>query len=602
MGIFLIFKSLSFIFINYFRMHFCFRAFLFTCFFSGAVTANSQSLILSESESKQAIKNLEEILAGGKAGFYPLKTNVKTNVSRVDSSFKSRLSILPAKTKSASHIYFYKKFVYYFEEAETGIYTITQALKPLLTADDFTEIYPDQQGTYTLTARAFATPNAIIEISYKTEKDRKYSTIMVVKKDEYSDKPLKPLVNNWEAEKKSLGFIYRTNGKDSVLVTEVLANSPAYAAGLKTGDLISTINKTTTKDKSLTEVAKIFAKADGKIEVGFNRNGKNQTVMMQKDWRYKFDKTCLSGDCVNGKGVAMSKVTSGLLMEGKFSEGQLEDGDWYLNAKSAQDKGLLVRRGKVLFDRFFSGSSYDGSKPDGGWWYQVVNHDLIQNSSITEKTLNGYVMCYSNKTGKYLWKGEFVNGKKTGDFAEYLYDKGFYWSYHINGNEKMWHRLKRLSPDKIENNWLNDDFLTYNETTKSWSGWFLASLVNSNLSSMTRLENVSSYNDIEIKALAKSTSVSGNGNTVKITPNKPAEPQVKRCSHCDGYGATYTYVCSTCNNTGWTNTYIGKNSYSLVRQICGCVGGGMMGYSYMKSTLDSRKKICGYCNGKGVLK
>ena len=583
-------------------MRFPFRSFILIILFSGAVVANGQGIALSDAESKLAVKNLEEILSLGKSGFQALQTNARTNASRVDSSFKARLSILPAKTKTAAHIYFYKKFVYYFEETEADIYAITQALRPLLSSDDFTEIYPEQQGTYTLTARAFASPNAVIEISYKTEKERKYSTVKVVKKDEYSDKPLKPFPNNWEAEKKGLGFIYRANGKDSVVVTNVLENSPASAAGLKNGDLINTINKTQTKDKSLTEVAKMLAKADGKIEVVFFRNGKSQTVTMQKDWRYKYDKTCLSGDCVNGKGVAMSKVTSGLLMEGKFIEGQLVDGDWYLNAKSAQEKGLLVRRGKILFDRFFSGSSYDGSKPDDGWWYQVVYHDVVQNFNITEKTLNGYVKCYSNKTAKYLWEGEFVNGKKSGDFAEYLYDKGFYWSYYMNGSEKVWHRLKRLTPDKIENNWLNDDLLTYNETTKSWSGWFLTSLVNSNLSSMTRLENVSNYNDIEIKALAQSAPASGNGGTAKTTPKKPPEPQVKRCGRCDGYGSTYTYVCSICNNTGWTNTFIGKNSYSLVRQICGCVGGGMMGYSYMKRTLDSRKKICGYCNGKGWLK
>jgi uncharacterized membrane protein len=577
-------------------------------FLSGAIDANCQTVILTENERRQVVKNLEAILTGGKNGFQSLKTNVKSAAKNVDSSFQARLAILPAKTKTASHIYYYKKFIYYFEETEADIYTITQALRPLLSSDDFTEIYPEEQGTYTFTARAFASSNLVIEISYKTEKEKKYSTIMIVKKDEYSSKPLKPLANNWETEKKGFGFSYRANGKDSVVVTEVFANSPAAAAGLKTGDLINTINKAGTKDKALLEVAKMISNTEGKAELGLLRNGKNQAIIIQKDWRYKYDKTCLSGDCVNGKGIAMSKVTSGLLMEGKFSDGQLVDGDWYLNAKSAQEKGSLIRRGKILFDRFFTGYVFDGSKPEGGWWYNVNNHDIVKTSVINEKTLNGYVRCYTNKNKRYLWEGEFTNGKKSGEFYEYLHDKGFFWSYYIMGNEKMFHKLKKLVDGLPVGEWLNDDALNYNETTKTWSGGFNTNLVNSKLDSYWPLYDIARYDDIEPKAWAarnvtNSGNNSGNNNATNTKPSvKPSAPAVKYCSHCNGMGKTYTYVCSNCNNTGWSNTYIGPNSYSLVRQICTCVGAGMMGYTYIQKTLESRKKICGYCNGKGVFK
>lgn len=580
----------------------------FICLLFASQVAQSQDLALSVTEKEQAIKNLEAIITGSKSGFPSLQTSIRSAQKGIDSGFKARHCIFPASTKAVSRICYYKKFIYYFEETEADIYTITQALRPLLTSGSMTEVYPTQQGTYTFTARAFASEDLVLEISYKSEKERKYSSILVARKNDYSDKALTPLVNNWEAEKKGFGFIYMANGKDSVMVTEVLANSPAAAAGLKKNDLITTIHGTDINGKTRTEVAELISKAGDKARLDFMRNGKTQTTTLLKDWRYKYDKTCLSGDCVNGKGMAMSNVSKGLLMEGKFSEGQLVDGDWYLNAKNAQEKGSLFRRGTVIFDRFFTGFAYDVSKPEGGFWYYVNSHDIVKTSSINEKTVNGYVRYFSSKARLYLWEGEFRNGKKSGEFYEYLHDKGFFWSYYLDGGEKHFHKLKKLVDGQPTGEWLNDDALKYNEAAKTWSGMFNTGLVNPKLDNAWPLEDISKFDDIETKAWAARNITShnkneGDHNTANTKPGvRPTAPAVKICSHCNGNAVTYTYVCSTCNNTGWSNTYIGPNSYSLVRQICGCVGGGMMGYQYIQNTLKSRRKVCGYCNGKGVEK
>ena len=301
----------------------------------------------------------------------------------------------------------------------------------------------------------------------------------------------------------------------------------------------------------------------------------------------------------------MSNTVSGLLMEGQFYDGQLMDGKWYTNAKSLQDKGVLIRTGKISMDRYFTGSSLDASKPDGGWWYMVTDHDLVKNSMITEKTLYGYVQCFTNKNQKMIWEGELTAGKKTGDFAEYLYDKGLFWSYYVDGNEKHFHKLRKLTGDQMQGGWLNDDALKYNEITKTWSGIFNTKAVNSKLDQYTTLEEIGSFEDIERKALAKLTVTpsgnSGNTGTITVNPKDKTVP-VKYCSHCDGYGVTYTKFCNDCNNTGWGKYVVVEKYGQHVRQICGCVGAGIRGYSYIKSTLDSRRQVCGYCNGKGVLK
>lgn len=587
------------------------RFIFFSLCYTVTAAAWGQNFSFSEPEKTQAIKNAQEIMAGTKSGFTTIKTKTKSVNDRADSSFQSRSTIFPAKAKSTANIVFYKKLAYYQETTEADIYTATQALKSLLRSEGYYEIGFEQQDTYTFFARAFSNGDAVIEFSYKVEKEKKYTVISIIKPEHYANgRPQKKGYNNWEPEKKGYGFGFKSNGRDSVIITTVYPKNAASKAGLMTGDLITAINNVTITQMTTNQIVQLIESSAETSTFTYLRNGKTQKAVLEKDWKYKYDKTCLSGDCANGTGVAMSNAMSGVLMEGKFNDGQLIDGSWYYNAKSLQEKGILFRKGKVMMNRFFTGNSYEPNKPDGGWWYQVTNHDVVKNPDILEKTLNGYVFCYSNKTQKYLWEGEFTNGKKSGDFAEYLYDKGFYWSYYIDGSEKHFHKLKRLTSDKLDEKWLNEDGLRYNENTKSWSGMFKTDLVNSSFPDYWNLDNVAAYSDIEPKTLegyygkpssGNNGNTNSNNNKIYIKPEQKAK-QVKVCSHCNGNPITYTYVCSTCNNTGWTNTFRGPNSYSLVRDICGCVGGGMRGYSYMKSTLDSRTKRCGYCNGTGKAK
>lgn len=570
---------------------------------------SAQNFSFTEQEKAQVIKNTEQIMNGSKAGFTAFKTNKKSTIERVDSSFQSSLAIFPAKTKSTAHIHFFKKFIYYREKTEADFYDVTQVLKSLLRRDNFFEIKPEYQESNTFFARAFSDGNAVVDVSYRVEDKQKFTYITILRSEDYPNgKPQKITYNNWEPEKKGYGFSFRSNGKDSVIITEIYPKNSAAQAGLLNGDLITAINNTATTQKTTAQIVELFERSPETSTFTYLRNGKTQKAVLQKDWKYKYDKTCLSGDCANGNGVAMSNVMSGVLMEGKFSDGQLVDGNWYYNAKSLQEKGTLFRRGKIIMNRFFTGNSYDPDKPDGGWWYQVTYHDVVKNFNIVEKTLNGYVFCYADKTKKYLWEGELTNGKKSGDFAEYLYDKGFYWSYYLDAGEKYFHKLKKLTSEKLDENWLNDDALKYNESTKTWSGIFNTNLVNSKFQNYSVLENVGSYNDIEPMTLARhyskpSTSNNGDGNTKnssnRITVN---ESKIKVCSHCNGNAITYTYLCTDCNNTGMTKYLVGTNSWNATSKFCGCVGYGMLGWNYIKNTLDRRKKVCSYCNGKGVEK
>lgn len=286
---------------------------------------------------------------------------------------------------------------------------------------------------------------------------------------------------------KSFGFTYICNGKDSVLVDIIISESPAEKGGLKTGDLLQQVNGISLLNLPFADVTKHLISASDPSTFTLLRAGKPKQLIVAKAPPYTFNRICLSGNCVNGKGVAIGKLSTNIL-EGTFEDGELVNGSWYLNGKDLTYKGQLIRKGELSGDRF-SGFFIDPNTKNGERWYEVRLHDYTKYQFSGGNNFNGVVKCYADPDGKkMLWKGTFENKVLVDFFTQYFHDKDLEWSYQIlsNGN-KFRHSLYQISTGKK----LGDD-LNYDERTHSWSGLFTVGGTR-----VVYLSNMTSYQQID---------------------------------------------------------------------------------------------------------
>ncbi len=90
---------------------------------------------------------------------------------------------------------------------------------------------------------------------------------------------LKRLFDVTNGEYKGLGIEVEKR-QDHVVIVSALPNSPAYAAGLQSGDIVLAINDTAALDKSLDEVsALINAREDGEVTLAIARAGHSQRLV-----------------------------------------------------------------------------------------------------------------------------------------------------------------------------------------------------------------------------------------------------------------------------------------------------------------------------------
>lgn len=176
------------------------------------------------------------------------------------------------------------------------------------------------------------------------------------------------------------GFGYRTNNKDSVVVTRVQGNGPAYAGGLRVNDLILSVNAVAMPGKNLNQIGEFLAEAEYKgNQFLVKRNGSLLTLSIDRDDYTKFEFFC-KGNCDNGE----CEVES---VKGFTIKGQCKNGKMNGNAIMTNLDGRTFYIGDVKDNQITGTGKY-----------------LYENRDIYEgEFLNGY----RNGMGTYF----FADGK-----------------------------------------------------------------------------------------------------------------------------------------------------------------------------------------------
>jgi PDZ domain len=487
-------------------------------------TLNAQNRILTEADKKTLLTNLSKIIGDVKNNFSAIK-NGESRKYKLAEEWDSKIKLFPPSTNKETYSLIGYQWTdttkktgsFYFQEAGFADFgDVGELLEQYLFADGFEEIGVKRMSPQFL-ARAFRSKDIIVEIISKLEPG-KPDCILAIGKIYYYEKDVVVLRKSAGPGNKGFGFAYYTNSTDTVIVKNVFTGGPAFNAGFKEGDFIKKINGIDVAKKTLEELNRYIQSLQGKAVFSLLRNNKPIQLSFEKDLRYKFDRECLSGNCINGTGTALSKTNPGQMLEGVFKDGELIDGSWYINAKSITDKGLRVRNGKLKYGRYFTGNIWDRKKPNGGWWYQVANHDLVRYNAITSENFHGKVKCYTNENiNRYVWDGEFVEGRKEGKFNEYIWDKNLNWSYFVTNGIMSNHVLYYLGADnKTPTVGYN---LTYDSNTKTWSGKF-----STQDCCYEELTGVSSFSDLESKYKIKKEGIAGSSGTgQKPAKGKKAE-------------------------------------------------------------------------------
>lgn len=475
-----------------------------------------------EAEQQAILKNLNRVLK------YVIDNDLKSLKSAAytddwnSKNFDATLTIFnKEKHNSKSYINENNNNIdfYYKETNNLDISTIIEVFKPMIIGYNMIE-HNIRKSESNILTRVFVANQFTLYIRSIIEENQVNSVIVLDNyTDHYSSFPSIDIV--WPINQKGIGITFNSNEKDSVTVMSIFPNSPAQRGGLMLNDLIQKINNTNVIGLKANEIFRLIQNSAENIILLIKRNNITKTIQIKKDYTYTYDKTCLSGDCVNGTGVALSNVSKGILYEGKFENGILVDGNWHANAVDLNNKGYIFRSGKLKYNRYFTGNSYDNTKPDGGHWYQVEMFD-VYSYPINEKTLNGYVKCYTNNnSSRYIWKGTFTNGVPDGKFEEFLYDKQFLWSYNKKGNEIRRGKLAKLDANGTVGEWINTEEVIYDQYNKTWSSnWFYYKR------EFYKLNNVSSFQDFESKVANYNRNITNNTKTDKA-PSKNEKPAFK---------------------------------------------------------------------------
>ncbi len=207
----------------------------------------------------------------------------------------------------------------------------------------------------------------------------------------------------------SFGFRYKLSSLQPLCVVEVMNYSPAYKAGLQAGDSVLTVANINFYLIDEDDIAAEFAKlGDGEHAITFKNNGVIKTVKIKKAPFASFNNICYSGNCINGKGVFLDKLS--YAYEGNFINGKLE--------------------GKGIW-RSTNGHKYEGN---------FVNNEF--NGKGT----------YTSQDGEY-YIGEFKNRMKTGTGKLYnnsgkLIQEGTWFENAYKGKAKPTENIVTTTPTK----------------------------------------------------------------------------------------------------------------------------------------------------------
>ncbi len=176
------------------------------------------------------------------------------------------------------------------------------------------------------------------------------------------------------------GFGYSSNNKDSVLVTRVQGNGPAYAGGLRANDLLLSVNGIELPGKSANQIGSLLAEADYTDNQFLVKRGNARLTLSVSRGDYTAFEYFCTGDCANG--ICTVESVNGFTIKGQCKNGKV-NGNAIMTSMEGKD--------------FYSGEVKD-NKITGTGKYLYANKDIYEGE---------FVDGYRNGMGTYF----FADGK-----------------------------------------------------------------------------------------------------------------------------------------------------------------------------------------------
>lgn len=171
------------------------------------------------------------------------------------------------------------------------------------------------------------------------------------------------------------GFGFRSNYKDSVLVTKVQGNGPAYAGGLRVNDLILSVNGIELTGKKNSEIGSILGEADyTDNQFIVKRNNKQINLLVSRGDYTTFEYFC-TGDCENGTCTVES--VNGFTIKGECKNGKVNGNAIMINTEGKEiyagelKDNKITGTGKFLYENkdIYEGEFVDGFRNGMGTYF-----------------------------------------------------------------------------------------------------------------------------------------------------------------------------------------------------------------------------------------
>jgi len=289
------------------------------------------------------------------------------------------------------------------------------------------------------------------------------------------------------------GFTMDSKGSANRAVNLVLEGSPAEKEGLKEGDIIISVNGMTTAGLSNEAIIGLL-KEGNEVVLAVERGGVKISVSMSKAPQYTYDRKCLSGNCIDGKGRAVF-WGSKLLYEATFGEGEIAgpckiydsaglllyegmvaskkpNGAGKKYGQSIDKKVVLLSEGSYINNIIAKGTTYtdDGQIESSGnydeygrlvsgffsrgyrYGYGFYSCSDIRYDEDGRLLLNGQVTVRERKTnnaGRIESEGVYVNGKRSGLVKEWDYNEGVRHDINYANGEATSGTVYRISDEAV---------------------------------------------------------------------------------------------------------------------------------------------------------
>ena len=273
---------------------------------------------------------------------------------------------------------------------------------------------------------------------------------------------------------KSFGFVFDVINKN-IIIKKVFTNGPAANAGLKVGDIITSVNNTTVNVLNSAEASKIFTNTGDENIFNLTRNGKSlNKISITKIDKAIYVNKCVSGDCKKGKGVFID--IDGNEYNGSFKNGLMDGlgtmnysnsnvyvGNWIANKREGWGKLVIANgdtyEGYFLDDKIHGDGTYTSA--NGDTYTGIFVKGLFDGTykHFVKKDNKSYIETYKNGVDVTLETLE-KNAEKTKNNSKYetiTYTNGDkYEGYTLNGVREGKGKYTANNGSSYDGDWKED--------------------------------------------------------------------------------------------------------------------------------------------------